>query len=317
MGDTGSSKRLWLEEELQSDLRWQFLVKSIMFTGRSKFQDVELIDSGPFGKVLLLDGKVQSAEADERVYHECLVHPALLHHPHPKSVFIMGGGEGATAREVLRHKSVEQCVMVDIDQVVCDFCAEHLEANKAAFADPRLQLVVDDARAQLENWPGTFDVIIGDLADPVYGGPCYQLYTQEFYETVVKQKLNPGGIFVTQSGPAGVMSASQVFSAINNTLASVFPAVVPYAQHLPSFADCWGWNLAFTDPSQKKLKSVEEIDERIAERVTGELEFLDGATLVAVATLNKIVRKVVADETHIFTVDNPKFIFGEGYKTLV
>ena len=137
-------------------------------------------------------------------------------------------------------------------QVVCSFCEKHLEANQAAFKDTRLKLIIDDARAQLEQTQdGSFDVIIGDLADPVFGGPCYQacllvawlctlllvfcrpslcalepgylrsllteqaycilqLYTQEFYQTVVKQKLAPGGVFVTQSGPAGVLSATQV-----------------------------------------------------------------------------------------------------------
>lgn len=88
------------------------------------------------------------------------------------------GGEGATAREVLRHKSVEKVVMVDIDKVVCDFCHAHLEHNKAAFESPKLELINDDARAQLEQYPGKFDVIIGDLADPLEDGPCYQLYTQ-------------------------------------------------------------------------------------------------------------------------------------------
>ena len=99
---------------------------------------------------MLLDGKLQSAEADERVYHECLVHPAMLHHPNPRKVFICGGGEGSTAREVLKHKSVEKVVMVDIDKVVCDFCEKHLEDNAATFKDPRLELIIDDAKAQLE-----------------------------------------------------------------------------------------------------------------------------------------------------------------------
>lgn len=93
-------------------------------------------------------------------------------------VLLPAGGEGATAREVLRHKSVEKVVMVDIDKVVCDFCHAHLEHNKAAFESPRLELINDDAQAQLEQYPGKFDVIIGDLADPLEDGPCYQLYTQ-------------------------------------------------------------------------------------------------------------------------------------------
>jgi len=88
------------------------------------------------------------------------------------------GGEGSTAREVLRHRTVETVVMVDIDKAVTDACSQHLERNRAAWSDPRLTLVTDDARSQLEVWPHKFDVIIGDLADPLDGGPCYQLYTQ-------------------------------------------------------------------------------------------------------------------------------------------
>lgn len=304
-------RRLWLEESIQEDLKWMYSVESIIHKEASQFQDVELIDSGPFGKVLILDGKLQSAEADEFVYHECLVHPALLHHPNPKKVFIMGGGEGSTAREVLLHTGVEKVVMVDIDEVVVEFCKKHLDANKAAFSDKRLQVIISDARKELMESKENFDVIIGDLADPVYGGPCYQLYTQEFYETVVKQRLNPGGIFVTQSGPAGILSHTEVFTSIHRTLATVFPTVFGYTTHLPSFADTWGWNVAFSEPNMKIL-TAGEIDERLKTRVSKELNFLDGATMQSVVTLNKCVRKSLEAEKHVYTLDNPKFIHGKG-----
>lgn len=264
-----------------------------------------------------------------------LVHPALLAHGDPRRVFIAGGGEGATAREVLRHSSVEKCLMVDIDRVVCDFCEEHLSANKAAFADERLELVCDDAAAQLRAADdASFDVIIGDLADPVSGGPCYQLYTREFYENVVKKKLAPGGIFVTQSGPAGVLSATQVFTPINHTLAAVFARVVPMAAHVPSYADTWGWNVAFLDPAEgesgdaanpgaangngtaklsarkneagRMPSTADEADAAIAAALPGhELSFLDGAGLMGALALNKIVRGALRDESHVYTVDNP------------
>lgn len=97
-------------------------------------------------------------------------------------MFLLSGGEGATAREVLKHKSVEQVVMADIDRVVCDFCKLHLPENASAFDDKRLNLVIEDAAKILGESDKKFDVIIGDLADPVFGGPCYQLYTQEFYQ---------------------------------------------------------------------------------------------------------------------------------------
>ena len=115
------------------------------------------MDLEPFGKTLLIDGLIQSCQVDEFVYHESLVHPAMLMHPNPKTVYIGGGGEGSTAREVLRHKSVEKCMMVDIDGDVVDFCRKFLPENTAAFADPRLELIIDDAKAVLENASG-FDV---------------------------------------------------------------------------------------------------------------------------------------------------------------
>lgn len=305
-------KRLWLEEEIQEDLKWCVEVKTVLHSGKSDFQTMELVESGPFGKVLLLDGKVQSAEADEFVYHELLVHPAMLLHPNPKRIFICGGGEGATAREVLRHKSVEEVVMVDIDKDVCDFCNQHLQANQQAFADPKLHLIYDDAKAQLQQARGTFDVIIADLADPVYGGPCYQLYTHNFYRDVVKPKLAPDGIFVTQSGPAGVLSSTEVFTAIHNTLQSVFPAVVPYAQHIPSYNDAWGFNMAVQDAGMQLPATPSKLDALLQQRINGQLKFLDGLTLLAVTTLNKVVRAAVQQEQHTYTEDNPRFIHGTG-----
>nr|BCL66181.1 spermine synthase 1 [Volvox reticuliferus] len=309
------AKRLWLEEELGDDYRWSYRVSAVLFSGRSPYQEVDLVETPTWGKVLLLDGKMQSTEADEQVYHELLVHPPLLNHPHPRRIFIMGGGEGATAREVLRHRTVEEVVMVDIDKVVTDFCSQHLERNRAAFLDPRLRLINDDARRQLETAAdASFDVIISDLADPLDGGPCYQLYTQEFYKMVVSRKLAPGGIFITQSGPAGFLSCREVFTTIHATLSSVFPIVIPYAQHIPSFCDAWGYNMAFTDPNQVPL-GADNLDARIADRIARlPLGFLDGVTFAGLCHLNKVVRIALAEENEVYTATTTRFIHGAGIK---
>uniref|UniRef100_A0A6N2NF84 PABS domain-containing protein n=1 Tax=Salix viminalis TaxID=40686 RepID=A0A6N2NF84_SALVM len=116
--------------------------------------------------------------------------------------------------EILRHKTVEKVVMCDIDEEVVDFCKAHLDVNREAFCDPRLDVIINDARTELEIGKECYDVIIGDLADPIEGGPCYKLYTKSFYEHSVKPKLNRGGIFVTQAGPAGIFSHTEVFSCI-------------------------------------------------------------------------------------------------------
>ncbi|CAL5059219.1 unnamed protein product [Urochloa decumbens] len=301
---------VWYEEEIDDDLKLCYALNSVLHRGASKYQEIALIDTKHFGKALIIDGKMQSAEADEFIYHESLIHPPLLFHPNPKTVFIMGGGEGSAAREVLRHSTVQRVVMCDIDEEVVDFCRAHLSANRAAFASDRLRLVIDDARAELEKSSEKFDVIVGDLADPVEGGPCYQLYTKGFYDRVVKPKLSDGrGVFVTQAGPAGVLTHREVFSSIYNTLRHVFKYVKAYTAHVPSFADTWGWVMASDHPF---LLTAQQIDERIRERVDGELVYLSGESLISSTTLNKSVYKSLLKETHVYTEDDARFIHGHG-----
>lgn len=294
-----------IEETLEEGLRFSYRINSILDSTQTQFQQVDVVDTVPFGRALIIDGLMQSSELDEFVYHECLVHPAMLSHPNPKTVFIGGGGEGSTAREVLRHKTVEKCVMCDIDEDVVKFCRKAMAANKEAFEDPRLVLIYDDAKKQLLDSPTNFDVIIMDLDDPVPGGPCFWLYTKDFYEQI-KGKLNPGGVFVTQSSGAGVKSHSLVFSPVHNTLRQVFPKVHAYAQAVYCFADEWGYNLGFSDPSHA-LPTAAEIDERIAARITGELRFLDGQSFTRVFLLSKEVRKTLAAENRVLSKENPAF----------
>merc|ERR1719157_495014 len=295
---------------IEPGLRCQYKLDKILGSTTSKFQTVDLVDLEPFGRSLVIDGLVQSCQSDEFVYHECLVHPAMLMHPNPKTVDIGGGGEGSTAREVLRHKSVEKCVMVDIDEVVVAFCKEHLDENHEAFADKRLDWIIDDAKAWIERSDTKFDVIIMDLDDPLEGGPCYQLYTKEFYQ-MLKSKLNPGGIVVTQSGQSGMKQHHLVFSPIHNTLKSVFPNTTAYNQAVYSFLDEWGWNIALTeaDATPPASLTVAQVDERIAARIDGELQFLDGISWTGIWALSKRHRKTLAAETCVMSVAGNQHCF--------
>ena len=298
----------WIEEELEPGLRISYGLKEMLNSSQSKFQTVDVVDLEPFGRTLLIDGLIQSCQVDEFVYHESLVHPALLSHPCPKSVYIGGGGEGSTAREVLRHSTVERCVMVDIDEDVVRFCRDHLPENTAAFADSRLELVIDDAKAVLEKSPTKFDIIIMDLDDPLEGGPCYQLYTVEFYKMCLA-KLNPGGVFVTQSGQAGVKRHHLVWSPVNSTLRQVFPSVKAYNQAVYSFMDEWGWNMAYVDPGMELLEP-EQVDQRIAERITGgadALRFLDGESYRGLFCLSKAHRKTLGEEKRVLSRERGTF----------
>jgi len=303
----------WIEEELEDGLRGSYKIQKILASTTSKWQTVDVMDLEPFGRSLIIDGLLQSSEVDEFVYHELLVHPAMLMHPNPKRVYIGGGGEGATAREVLRHKSVEKCVMVDIDEDVVAFCREHLKENAEAFASPKLELVIEDAKKVLEEATEKFDVIIMDLDDPLEGGPCYQLYTKEFYE-MCKTKLNPGGVLITQAGQAGIKRHNIVWSAVHSTLRAVFPQVVPYTQAVYSFMDEWGWHLALTDESMKKL-TPEEVDKRISERIVGGpdvLKFLDGEALQGALSLSKTHRQTLKNETIVMTKGTHRFMHNTG-----
>lgn len=238
----------------------------------SRYQEVKLVESETFGRVLLLDGKIQSTQVDEFIYHEALVHPAMLSHPDPRSIYIAGGGEGATLREVLRHDSVQEAVMVDLDEEVVGICREYLPTwHQGAFEDPRTRLLFEDARAILEKEDRTYDVIICDLSEPVDNGPSYMLFTQEFYR-LCSQRLNPGGVFVTQSGcPSFVYSIC--FHSVTTTLELVFANVSPYLAFIPSFASNWGFTLASNSPLLPAINP--DILESRIKPIAKELRYLD------------------------------------------
>ncbi len=279
----------------------------VFYRGQTEYQHVEVMDGATFGRTLVLDGKTQSTEVDEFAYHEALVHPSMIAHPNPKSVFVAGGGEGATIREVMSHRSVEQVVMVDIDKQVVDLCREYLpNHHQGSFDDPRLELHHMDALEFLEDTSLRFDVVIIDVPDPLETGPAYLLFTQEFY-SLLKERLRPGGLMVAQSGPTGPAFYEQCFSAVANTVGSVFSGVYLSEAFVPSFGTTWGFVIGSTGPDPTSL-SVEETDSRISDRIDGELRFLDGITLRGMTSVPKYLRKAVDAEEKIITRDHPIFV---------
>lgn len=219
-------------------------MERVIASGRTQYQDYFLFETKGFGKVLVLDKDVQSTERDEYVYHETLVHPAMLSHPEPKTVLIVGGGEGATLREVLKHPTVERAVMVDIDGELVEMARRHMpEWHQGAFDDPRTALVIQDARAYLENTQESYDVVIVDLTDPVgEDNPARLLYTVEFYR-LVKAHLNPGGIMGMQAGMI-MLTHHRIHPVIHRTVREAFRYVRSYKNHIPGFFLNFGFLLA-------------------------------------------------------------------------
>jgi spermidine synthase len=282
-------------------------IRMIYHASHTKYQRMEIMDSGSYGRCLVLDGKMQSSITDEFIYHEALVHPALLTHPNPKRVFIVGGGEGATLREVLRHKSVEYCMMVDIDQEVVEKSKEFLyEWHQGAFEDPRTDLRFMDARKYLEETQDTYDAIIIDISEPVEEGPAYLLFTREFYE-IVKERLSPDGVISLQAGTTALHQLLN-FTAVNKTLNAVFPVVAPYQAIIPSFGLPWGFTLASKKNDPRKF-SPEELDDMIARRIKGTNRYYDGITNQGMFMLPKHIRKALAEETKIIEDNAPLFTY--------
>ena len=296
----------WYAESVSPDLAVLLRLRAVLFSGTTAYQKVEVLDSCVFGRSLVLDGKTQSTESDEFIYHESLVHPAMLCHPDPKSVFIGGGGEGGTLREALAHRSVESATMIDLDREVVELCRAHLpNHHQGSFDDPRVTLLHQDARAYLQSEGDGFDVMIMDLVDPLEEGTAFLLYTEEFYR-IVKARLNPGGVLVTQSGPAGLPNYQECFTTIFHTLSEVFAHTAAAQVHVPAFQTLWGFTIASDSPLPQPTDA--ELESAIARRINKELQHYDGETHRGMFALPKFLRQGIESETRINRDDTPVFM---------
>lgn len=297
----------WHYELITPDLLQAENIDRVLYEGQTAYQHVRIHDAACFGRTLVLDDKTQSTEVDEFVYHEALVQPCMIAHPGPRAVFVAGGGEGATIREVLRHRSVEKVVMVDIDREVVEVCKKYLpNHHQGSFDDPRLELIHDDALKYLEETPQRFDVAIIDVPDPLEAGPAYLLFTREFYR-LLQSRLTERGLMVAQSGPTGPAFTEQCFSAVANTVGSVFPAAYLCEAFVPAFGATWGFVVGSLGPNPSAMPR-DDVDRRIADRIDGELRYYDGITQQGMFSVPKYLRRAVAAEDRIITRANPLFV---------
>lgn len=186
---------LWVEEKSNEYYSMKFKVKNVLFEGQSEFQSVEVVDTVGHGKMLLNDGLIMVTERDEYIYHDMIVHVPLFTHPNPKNVLVIGGGDGGTAREVLRHPSVEKCTMVEIDEMVINASKEHIPITSQVFSNPKLDLKIEDGLKFVKATREKFDVVIVDSTDPI--GPAEPLFNIEFYQDIANC-LTDEGIVVSQ-----------------------------------------------------------------------------------------------------------------------
>jgi len=184
------NKTLWPGRALSLQIR------KVLFEGRSRFQKVRIFDSVGCGRVLTLDGIIQLTESDEFAYQEMQAHVPLFAHPHPKSVLVIGGGDGGVIREVARHKGVKRIDLCEIDEMVIEVSKKYLPFTACGFDDPRVTVHVEDGATFMVRNKAAYDVIIVDSSDPI--GPAEVLYKAPFYRNM-RAALKPGGMILTQA----------------------------------------------------------------------------------------------------------------------
>jgi spermidine synthase len=295
-----------LDRESDHHLTWH-RIKDQVYSGATDIQRVRIVETYDLGRVLLLDDQLQSAESDEYIYHECLVQPAMILADPPRKVLLLGGGEGATLREVVKHPAVQEITMVDLDRQLIELCREHLPGwHGGAYGDHRVKLIIADAQVFVTSTREKFDLVLMDLNDPQPQGPAAQLYTREFFQSV-KGILTENGRFATQA-TAIFYHPSDLHSVIHRTLAAVFTRVESYGDFIPSFEAMWGFLLASERWQAAKL-SVKEVDERIRDRLSSPLKYYDGQTHQRLFSLPKMVREAIIKQTRISTLDQPLSVF--------
>ena len=296
----------FVETTTPGDGHFHAVVRTIA-SARTAFQQADILETRGFGKLLVLDGRMQSSEGDEFIYHEALVHPGMLTTgDRPRTALVVGGGEGATLREVLAYPSVERAVMVDIDGELVELCRRHLpEHHQGAFDDPRTELRHEDARAFLESTSERFDFISLDLTEPMEAGPACRLFSREFYR-LVHDRLTPGGAMTMQAGMTKVGELA-FFTAMCTTVAAAFPVVAPYQAFISCFGVPWGFLVATKGADPRRIQPA-AVDAAVTARLRKTLRYWDGLTHQHSFALPRFIRDAVAAETRVVTDAEPLIV---------
>ncbi|MGA8576915.1 MAG: hypothetical protein WB609_14680 [Candidatus Cybelea sp.] len=281
----------WYVEEFAPAEQHHHAVDEIYYSGRSDFQQVAVLRSPVFGKMLVLDGDTQSAQADERIYHETLVHPALAGAADRREVLVLGGGEGATLREVLRCPDVGRCTMVDIDALVVELAKKYLpEWSAGSFEDARARVIVGDALEFMRGNGDRYGVILSDLTEPLEDSPSNPLFNDAVFE-LIKSRLAEGGIYVLQASTAAVHNAA-LHCKMARTLRRHYAHVVSFSTHVPAFDTEWAF-LGCSDRIDLASLDSARVDAYCA-RLRGESFFYDSITHRRLFALPLYLRRALA-----------------------
>jgi spermidine synthase len=230
---------LWYTEKQTAASGITLKVRRTLAAERTPFQDLAVLETEQFGRMLVLDGMVQATLGDEFIYHEMITHIAMFTHPAPRKVAVIGGGDGGAIREILKHPTVEQAVLIEIDGKVIEACREHLPEIAGSLDDPRVQVRVEDGIRHVKENPNTYDVVLVDSTEPV--GAAVGLFSSEFY-TDIYSCLKEDGILVAQT--ESPFYNKDLIRRSYAVIASLFPVARLYLASIPTYpSGLWSFTL--------------------------------------------------------------------------
>jgi spermidine synthase len=266
---------------------WGFFIRSTraLERFRSPYQSVEVHDTVRFGKLFRLDGCFMTSEKDEFFYHENLVHMSALSHPSPERALIVGGGDGGSAEELLKYRSIKSVTLCEIDLAVVDISRKHLASvHRGALDDPRLTLRIGDGLEYVRDATEQFDLLVLDLPDPI--GPAAALYTPEFYRSCAARLSPVGAMTLHIASP--IAHPTRIREGLT-ALRAAFPLVTPYLASIPLYGGMWMMACCSVTLDPRKL-TAHEVDRRIAQRGIRDLQYYNGDVHRAALALPNFVR---------------------------
>ncbi|HET6513922.1 MAG TPA: polyamine aminopropyltransferase [Thermodesulfovibrionales bacterium] len=224
----------FFERDPYAPIQYVYAVEKVLYKGRSPFQEIMVIENSHFGKILILDGVVQITERDEFFYHEMLVHVLMHAHPNPRNVVVIGGGDGGTVREVLKHDAVEKVYFIEIDGEVINVAKKFFPTVASGIADSRVEIRCMDGAEFVKSRNSDIDIIIVDSTDII--GFAKSLFTVEFFKSV-KESLTDEGMFVTLS--ESLHFHKDIVTEVQEEMRLIFPIVDLYTACLATYAGNW------------------------------------------------------------------------------
>jgi len=251
---------LWFSEDQTPTMRISCKTKNVLYSETSEYQDIAIIDTEQFGRMLTLDSIIQTNIADEFVYHEMISHIPLLTHKNPEKAVVIGGGDGGVIREIVKHQSIKKAVLAEIDGKVVEACKKYLPEISCGLSDPKAEVCIGDGIKYIKEHSNEFDVICVDSTDPI--GPAVGLFAKDFYQSIF-DSLKDDGIFVAQT--ESPFFNKELLTRVYSDIKSIFPIVRVYYGVVPTYpGGLWTFTMGSKkyDPLEVDITKIPDLNTR-------------------------------------------------------